>query len=385
MSVSVIIPTHERPELLSRALASVRRQTRPPDEVLVVSDGDACPPTAPGCRIVALGANTGGATARNVGARQARSEWLAFLDDDDEWNPRYLENALHHHAEAELVLTGFDKVRSDGEVVPEKIPPSHLEASEWMVRNQGLRGSNLLVRRELFAHSGGFDEVLTAGQDMDLAVRVAALRPRYVGHAERLVTFHAHGGQRISTPGPRNAYGWRTFLAIHGRRMSSAQGRAFRERTRSLFGSDPGEVPTLVWVLGPPGGGKTSWARRIAAAEGAEVLGLASLLQWASGADHGVLSAKRHLVAAIREVELRRGPGERRLFVDSAYLPPEALRPLGPREHVVALVPPRSLWEERLCQRNGQILPAQSDEYSIWAGRFGVGAIASHRADAEAR
>ena len=103
--------------------------------------------------------------------------------------------------------------------------------------------------------------------------------------------------------------------------MSHAQVHAFRERVLGLFGEDPGPVPRLVWVLGPPGAGKTSWALRCAR-RGDRVFDFTEAMPWLDGADVGVRTAKRHLAAAVRATESQRAEGERRLFVTGATTHP---------------------------------------------------------------
>jgi glycosyltransferase involved in cell wall biosynthesis len=95
--VSVIIPTHRRPELLRLAVLSVLAQTYANVEVVVVSDGPD-PPTAavmsnldPRVLYLELPVNQGPAAARNFGILHSHGEWIAFLDDDDEFLPRKLE------------------------------------------------------------------------------------------------------------------------------------------------------------------------------------------------------------------------------------------------------------------------------------------------------
>ena len=97
--VSVVIPTRgTKPAALERAVASALGQSRPPDEVVVVFDGPAAPAHAwgPAVRAVALGAHSGGrpGVVRNGGVAAARGDWLAFLDDDDEWAPTKLAEQL---------------------------------------------------------------------------------------------------------------------------------------------------------------------------------------------------------------------------------------------------------------------------------------------------
>ena len=101
MLVSVVIPTHDRPKLLLRAIEGVLRQTHREIEVIVVIDRPD-PETASAVRgvndaRVQLMLNphpSTAAAARNAGADHATGEWIAFLDDDDEWLPNKLERQL---------------------------------------------------------------------------------------------------------------------------------------------------------------------------------------------------------------------------------------------------------------------------------------------------
>jgi glycosyltransferase involved in cell wall biosynthesis len=98
MKVSAIIPAFNRRDHLSRAIESALAQTVPVDEIIVVDDGSTdgsaeFVESRYGDRVRVLRqANTGVAGARRRGIQQARGEWIAFLDSDDEWLP-------HHNAE----------------------------------------------------------------------------------------------------------------------------------------------------------------------------------------------------------------------------------------------------------------------------------------------
>lgn len=90
--VSVVIPTRNRPELVEKAVRSALEQDFASLEVIVVVDGEdrrtsellsGIPDTR--LKVIELAVNMGGADARNTGVRAARGEWIAFLDDDDEW------------------------------------------------------------------------------------------------------------------------------------------------------------------------------------------------------------------------------------------------------------------------------------------------------------
>ena len=99
--VSVVIPTLRRPKLVLRALASVFKQTYEQLEVIVVVDGPDEDTTDvlrtlndPRLRVIVNPRSLTAAGARNVGVDHAKGEWVAFLDDDDEWLPSKIEKQI---------------------------------------------------------------------------------------------------------------------------------------------------------------------------------------------------------------------------------------------------------------------------------------------------
>ncbi len=109
--VSVILPTHNRPGLLSEALDSLIRQTVTDMEVVIVDDASTPPASLddPRSRIIRHDISLGGAAAKNTGIHNASGKVLAFLDDDHLYAPRYLERALEvldHHPGVDVVFMG---------------------------------------------------------------------------------------------------------------------------------------------------------------------------------------------------------------------------------------------------------------------------------------
>jgi glycosyltransferase involved in cell wall biosynthesis len=99
--VSVVIPTRGRPKTVPRAVKSALCQSLQQLEVIVVVDGDGSETVAeleslkdPRLCILTLPKPVGGAEARNIGVQTAHADWIAFLDDDDEWLPKKLEYQL---------------------------------------------------------------------------------------------------------------------------------------------------------------------------------------------------------------------------------------------------------------------------------------------------
>ena len=120
-AVSVVIPTHDRPDLLLRAVASVLAQTVTDLEVVVVDDGSARPVEVHDDRVTVLRHDTalGAPAARNTGVAASTGDVVAFLDDDDQWLPTKLARQLAvlearddvvlvgcHHEEAGLAYRG---------------------------------------------------------------------------------------------------------------------------------------------------------------------------------------------------------------------------------------------------------------------------------------
>ncbi len=206
---SVIIPTYNRMGLLSRALTSVARQTRPPDEVVLVDDGSTDDTEGlirrqfPDVRYLQQ-ENRGVAAARNRGIREAKGEWLAFLDSDDEWLPHKLErqlDAVREEPEFSLCHTNEIWIRRGKRVNPLK---KHAKSGGYIFKKClplcVISPSSVLIHRSLFEQVGLFDESLPACEDYDLWLRVTAIRPvlyleepliiKYGGHADQLSRRH---------------------------------------------------------------------------------------------------------------------------------------------------------------------------------------------------
>jgi glycosyltransferase involved in cell wall biosynthesis len=206
-AVSVVIPTCNRSALLKRAIDSALDQTRPPLELIVVVDGpDPATTASLSCfsdsriRIIALDEVVGGAEARNIGVRRATGEWIAFLDDDDEWLPNKLELQM---ASAEKVkdcspIISCKVIARSGDrtdVWPLKSPVKPY--SEYLLVRRRIRygegllqTSTLVARRELLLRVP-FRKGLRKHQDWDLILRSTELdEVRIVFVEEPLAIWH---------------------------------------------------------------------------------------------------------------------------------------------------------------------------------------------------
>src|SRR5262249_1271847 len=124
-AVGVVIPVHNRPAAVRRAIDSVLAQTRQDFELIVVDDGsDSAVAEAvhaiDDARVVFIrhAVNRGASAARNTGVRASRAPLIAFLDSDDVWLPTKLERQLEVFTRASerlgLVYTGSERIYADG-------------------------------------------------------------------------------------------------------------------------------------------------------------------------------------------------------------------------------------------------------------------------------
>jgi glycosyltransferase involved in cell wall biosynthesis len=120
--VSVIIPTHNRPNLLQTALTSVLQQSYAQLEIIVIDDGSEPPVhlSAPDARIKLIRQETsiGAAAARNLGMRHAQGQFFAFLDDDDEYFPHKLALQVPYllaHPEVDMVFSRVEYHYGNGQ------------------------------------------------------------------------------------------------------------------------------------------------------------------------------------------------------------------------------------------------------------------------------
>jgi glycosyltransferase involved in cell wall biosynthesis len=186
-------------------LASVMSQTRPPDEIVVVDDGstdgtpDWVPVEFPTVNYIRQ-EQAGVSAARNRGVTECKSEWIAFLDSDDEWQPKKLERqseAMVANPEYHLCHTNEVWIR-DGRRVNEG--KRHAKSGGWIFQHClplcVISPSAAAVRRSLLQELGGFDETLAVCEDYDLWLRICARHPvlfleepltvKHGGHADQL-------------------------------------------------------------------------------------------------------------------------------------------------------------------------------------------------------
>lgn len=262
--VTVLIATCNRPELLARALESVRSQTVPAMRVVVVDDSEArhrdtnrhivAEIRRDGVKYVYLHNSR---TPGPSGTWNTGLKWLAkavqdpaqtivaILDDDDAWAPGHLAacNAVQRAGDADMVVSGLLRHEAYGQPPRAQTIPNALVIDELLVRSPHIQGSNLYVRLSRLLEAGCFDEDLPSVTDRDLCIRLACLPElRFANTDVHTVHHHAEPSDRprLSTrQSPERQLGLDRFYAKYSSWMTPEIEAEFLDRAFKLFGYRP--------------------------------------------------------------------------------------------------------------------------------------------------
>jgi len=184
--VSVVIPTYGRSEYLPRAIRSVTEQTYDNIELFVVDDGSPTPVTETLSEIdrgklrdvtfIRHDENRGANVARNTGIRAAKGEYIAFLDDDDQWSEakifRQVEAFQSDGPETGVVYTGVRKEGPTGTVIT--TPEAEGEVVKDLLTGETFgQFSSVMVSSRAIDAAGLPDARFPAWQDRDWFLRLA--------------------------------------------------------------------------------------------------------------------------------------------------------------------------------------------------------------------
>lgn len=216
--VSVIIPTYNRANVISRALSSVNNQSYEHIEIIVVDDGSTDNTEKLMEREFPLihyfkTENKGVSAARNLGVSHASGKYIAFLDSDDEWMPKKIEKQVYYMENNKLLWVHGEErwIRNGIRVNQKKVH----QKSGGDIFNRSLHlclvsPSTVMIEKKLLVETGGFDERFTVCEDFDLWLRLLInhevgfisdeLIFKYGGHEDQLsAKFKAMDEYRIMT------------------------------------------------------------------------------------------------------------------------------------------------------------------------------------------
>lgn len=247
-TVSVVIPTYDRPKKLLRAVKSVLNQSFKNFEIIVVNDfpnndvRDVLP-DRDSLHYIQHDENRGAPVARNNGILAARGEYIALLDDDDIWKPSKLERQLERFDEVSdeygLVYTGRDIIQ-ENEVVETYIPEHEGWIYSTLLHKNIIPSETPLIRRECFGEIGLFDPGFQSSQDWDLWLRIAK-EYKIAAVSESLAVSYEGHSNRISTDMDRKYQGHKQLLEKHKSAFeSNPSALAWHKRQLGLFAMQSG-------------------------------------------------------------------------------------------------------------------------------------------------
>ena len=192
MKFSVVIPLYNKEHYIEATIQSVLNQTCQDFEVLVVDDGSKDNSLALArkfesdrVRIIPQ-ENQGVSVARNTGIRNARGEFICFLDADDEWRPDYLatiDELTVQYPESAIFVTAYAVNMGNGKInySTRLEPETGCLPSYWLTLAKGydfVWTSATTMRRDTLMEAGLFKPGEKIGQDLDMWARVARINPR---------------------------------------------------------------------------------------------------------------------------------------------------------------------------------------------------------------
>jgi len=206
--VSVVIPTRNRSDILLRAIKSVEKQTFTNWEIIVIDDNSTDQTESimsvmksEQINYIRLNKKSGGAIARNVGIENSKGNFIAFLDDDDEWMPEKLQKQIDfitNDKQLGICYTGRKTIRKGnlifglGKKYSFKYPPKKDQFKAIMSDNFIGITSSVMIPKTILKEISGFDESLPCLQDYDLYIRIIK-NWNAAGINEPLVLYHLDG------------------------------------------------------------------------------------------------------------------------------------------------------------------------------------------------
>jgi len=200
---SIIVPSYNRNAEIPALLESLAQQTQQNFEVIIVDDCSqqavvfeqnfAFPVT-----VIRNKTNQGAAGSRNIGAQNARFDWLLFLDDDDRFAPEKCAeltqaitqnpqiNFIYHPAECVMVNEKFS-------YVTKPFPPEKLSLENMLLANKIGGMPMMAVKKSFFLELGGLSTELKSLEDYDFVLKLVSskhFRPLFIDKALSICSFH---------------------------------------------------------------------------------------------------------------------------------------------------------------------------------------------------
>ena len=182
--VSVYIPTHNRRELLERALNSILKQTYQYIEIIVCDDGSSDNTESfmrdfikkyPTIKYLKNLTPKGANVARNRAIKESKGDLITGFDDDDEMFPFYIEKLVKAYDDKYAFVYSGYKVQAPTRIVTNTVSKNFFSINE--ILNFNYISNQVLTTKEMYIEAGLFDERMVACQDYDMWIRLLKIKP----------------------------------------------------------------------------------------------------------------------------------------------------------------------------------------------------------------
>jgi glycosyltransferase involved in cell wall biosynthesis len=200
-TITAIIPTYNRVEFLPRSIESILNQSHKVDQIIVVDDGstDNTKDIVSRYNVEYLYQdNSGVSSARNLGIKHSKSDYIAFLDSDDEWHKDKIKKQVEfHNQNPNIYISHSDEkwIRDNKEIKKKGLnikKSGHIFLDS--IKNCTIGCSTVMIKSSIFDDVGLFDESLEVCEDYDLWLRIThkyeigllqeQLTTKYAGHEQ---------------------------------------------------------------------------------------------------------------------------------------------------------------------------------------------------------
>ncbi len=228
--ITVVIPAFNREKTILKCLESAVNQTYEPQEVLVIDDGSSDHTrelvlSFPSDKVRLLCQEHRGAqAARNAGIKNAKGNYIAFLDSDDEWIPDKLEKqaAILKKKPDAVVYSNCYVVRGAARSVW-NTPGTSGWVYDELLQHPGPMFQGMTVSRKALEDAGLLDEKVPAYQEWDTSIRLAE-KYEMIHMEEPLFYYNQHDGETISKNGTKDIEGYEYVVNKHRKRIIKVAG-----------------------------------------------------------------------------------------------------------------------------------------------------------------
>ncbi len=223
-SFSVVIPTlNNRRKYLNEAINSIEKQTLLPYEVIIVNNGKnnlEITKSSLNIRHVKIAFKSGVSKARNFGVSLAKSNYIAFLDDDDFWGINYLENmkTAIKKSKPDCLIGRLDQ-HVNNKIKPFKNAQGNITKDIILIRNPGITGSSIVIKKNIFQEIGGFNTKLPAGEDKSLILELIEKKFKIIAVPNSQAIIRQSDTERLSNS-QNMYYGISQFYKVYNDQMN---------------------------------------------------------------------------------------------------------------------------------------------------------------------